>query len=334
MAKRKSISNSNDSKSPSMKKPAVIREHHRQQQADSKDSSGPKSSRQSQRSSTSTTSSSSSRNRDVISTPPKELNHKPAPLNHSDILGDLNSSLEHFDDSWLNDSNNHNKRNKKQESKYDASLDVTSRKGRTAVYAGAARTACYDYVPTLEELCLSVLKNNIHMIQGVGLAPYHLIKPVLSKCSWSELKRIESYNEGLIEDTDELWKIHCEKEFPNPKEIVSGSTWRKKFFRTLKKREKRLSELTQKIKKKTEKEAEPVKKTVTINAIAVSKGSGRSKMLPLINDSAASKSTSTASAIKATAQQTRVTAAKQPPKKAPLMQKTLQMFKQRYRGSR
>lgn len=264
---------------------------------------------------------------------PRELSHRPAPLNHNDILGDLNSSLEVYDGAWLDGgSSSTSKRSKKTEgSKYDASLDVTSRKGRTAVYAGTARAACYDYVPSLEELCLSVLKNNIHMITSVGLAPYHLIKPVLSKCSWQELKRIESYNKSLLEDTDELWKTHCEIEF-HVNDLKGAKNWRKKFFRELEKRENKLKKITKDIKKKAKEEAEPVKKTVAINAIAATKG--RSKMVPLIKDSVASKSSSTASAMKTTAMQNRVSAAKHPPKKAPLMAKTLQMFKQRYRGSR
>ena len=210
-------------------------------------------------------------------------------------------------------------------------MDITSRRNKTAVYAGTRRTASYDYVPTLEELCLSVLKNNIHMIQYVGLAPYHLIKPVLSKCSWQELKRIESYNRSLLEDTDELWKTHCKLEF-RVMSLKGAKNWRKKFFIELEKREKKLKKITKDIKKKAREEAEPVKKTMTINAIAATKG--KSKMVPLIQNSVASKSSSTATAMKATALQTRVAAIKQPPKKAPLMAKTIQMFKQRYRGSR
>lgn len=232
----------------------------------------------------------------------------------------------------------HGKINIVSKRKHDASLDVTSKKGRTAVYAGTARSNVYDYVPSLQELCLSLLKDNINIIESVGLAPYHLIEPVLSKCTWKELRRIESFNPILLEETDQLWRHHCRQEFPSEdlNKFHSPRSWRKIFFRLLKAREEKLIKATRHVRKKTNNDAAPVKKTVTINAIALNKRSGKScNMIPLVRNSVASRTSSAASAMKASAMLTRVSTVKAPPKKAPLMLKTLQMMKQRIqRGHR
>lgn len=216
---------------------------------------------------------------------------------------------------------------------HDPSLDVKSKKGRTAVYAGTARANLYDYVPSLQELCLSLLKDNINIIESVGLAPYHLIEPVLSKCTWTELKRIESYNPILLEETDQLWRHHCHQEFPSEdlSKYNSPRSWRKIFFRLLRAREEKLIKATRHVRKKTHHDAAPVKKTVTINAIALKSRSGKAcNMIPLVRNSVASRASSAASAMKQSAMLTRVSAVKNPPKKAPLMLKTLQMMKQRF----
>lgn len=72
-------------------------------------------------------------------------------------------------------------------------LKIQSSKGRTAVFAGAARTT-YTHVYRLEQLCLRVLMDNIDRITYVGDAPYYLLKSVLERCDPKQLARIERIN--------------------------------------------------------------------------------------------------------------------------------------------
>lgn len=69
------------------------------------------------------------------------------------------------------------------------------RDNRMAVYSGATRTHCMDRVYRLEDLCIHVLMNHINSIGHVGPAPFYLLKPVLSKCTVQQLRRIEFENE-------------------------------------------------------------------------------------------------------------------------------------------
>lgn len=76
----------------------------------------------------------------------------------------------------------------------DPMLGFTSRKGKTAVFSGQARSFKYTHVLKLEELCLRILMDNINKISTIGNAPYYLMKPVLEKCTPSQLFRLEDLN--------------------------------------------------------------------------------------------------------------------------------------------
>ncbi|XP_006887159.1 PREDICTED: transcription elongation factor B polypeptide 3-like [Elephantulus edwardii] len=80
----------------------------------------------------------------------------------------------------------------------------------------------------------------------VNRVPYHLLEPVLERCTPSQLYRIEECNHVLIEDTDQLWKIHCHRDFKEerPEEYES---WREMYLRLHDAREQRLRLVTQKI---------------------------------------------------------------------------------------
>ena len=43
--------------------------------------------------------------------------------------------------------------------------------------------------------------------------PYEILRPVLDKCSATQLRDIEYYNPYLMEDTDALWQALVKKEF-------------------------------------------------------------------------------------------------------------------------
>uniref|UniRef100_A0A8C3WS87 Elongin-A n=1 Tax=Catagonus wagneri TaxID=51154 RepID=A0A8C3WS87_9CETA len=113
------------------------------------------------------------------------------------------------------------------------------------VYSGS-KCAYLPKMMTLHEQCIRVLKNNIDSIYEVGGVPYSVLEPVLERCTPDQLYRIEEYNHVLIEETDQLWKVHCHRDFKDerPEEYES---WREMYLRLQDAREQRLRVLTKNI---------------------------------------------------------------------------------------
>uniref|UniRef100_A0A8C9Q0K4 Elongin-A n=1 Tax=Spermophilus dauricus TaxID=99837 RepID=A0A8C9Q0K4_SPEDA len=113
------------------------------------------------------------------------------------------------------------------------------------VYSGS-KCAYLPKMMTLYQQCIRVLKNNIDSIFEVGRAPFSILEPVLERCTPDQLYRIEEYNHVLIEDTDQLWKVHCHQDFKEerPEEYES---WREMYLRLQDAREQRLRVLTKNI---------------------------------------------------------------------------------------
>ena len=177
------------------------------------------------------------------------------PLDELDILGDL-SDLN--DESSTKVFANHSMASASSSVKYDPLLGLTSRKQRTAVFAGSHRAATVSQVFSLEEICLRVLMENIDKLTSVGDAPFYLMKPVLAKCNPIQLSRIEDFNPHLVEECDELWKEHCRGEFRGQQpDDEEDETWRDLYFRAKEERDNKLKMLTSTIKKTTEARAAP-----------------------------------------------------------------------------
>ncbi|XP_004850618.1 elongin-A [Heterocephalus glaber] len=113
------------------------------------------------------------------------------------------------------------------------------------VYSGS-KCAYLPKMMTLHQQCIRVLKNNIDSIFEVGGVPYSVLEPVLERCTPDQLYRIEEYNHVLIEETDQLWKVHCHRDFKEerPEEYES---WREMYLRLQDAREQRLRVLTKNI---------------------------------------------------------------------------------------
>ncbi|XP_060061513.1 elongin-A isoform X1 [Erinaceus europaeus] len=113
------------------------------------------------------------------------------------------------------------------------------------VYSGS-KCAYLPKMMSLHQQCIRVLKNNIDSIYEVGGVPYSVLEPVLERCTPDQLYRIEEYNHVLIEETDQLWKIHCHRDFKEerPEEYES---WREMYLRLQDAREQRLQLLTKNI---------------------------------------------------------------------------------------
>ncbi|XP_074133835.1 elongin-A-like [Sminthopsis crassicaudata] len=99
---------------------------------------------------------------------------------------------------------------------------------------------------TLHQQCIRVLNNNLDSIYDIGSVPYTVLEPVLEKCTPKQLHRIEGYNPVLIGETDQLWKIHCNRDFKKERPKESES-WRELYLRLQEAREQRLVLLTENI---------------------------------------------------------------------------------------
>ncbi|KAJ8963869.1 hypothetical protein NQ314_005327 [Rhamnusium bicolor] len=85
-----------------------------------------------------------------------------------------------------------------------------------------------------------------------GGVPYLQLKPVLDKATPAQLLNMEHHNPYLIEKTDELWLLHCQKEFRNKKR-EDFESWREMYMRCLDEREAKLREITANIKQSQDK---------------------------------------------------------------------------------
>ncbi|CAK9816426.1 Transcription elongation factor B polypeptide 3 [Anthophora quadrimaculata] len=128
---------------------------------------------------------------------------------------------------------------------------------RTKVYSG--NKSSYTTVPTLFEMCIRVLIENIDALEFTGGVPFDIIKPVLERATADQLFMLEHYNPYLIEDTDSLWQFHCNREFRN-KQREEMETWREMYMRCLDEREAKLKTLTANIKQSIDKSV-PVRST-------------------------------------------------------------------------
>lgn len=138
-----------------------------------------------------------------------------------------------------------------------------SSRGRTAVYSGAKRSTGYGSdgkVPSLQDICIRVLQDNVTAIEECGQLPFALLKPVLERASPEVLFRIESYNPYLIEDTGAFWERFVGKTFPRA-EREEMETWRDMYERCQGEREAKLSQLTVKFKDSYEREKTQAKTT-------------------------------------------------------------------------
>lgn len=128
---------------------------------------------------------------------------------------------------------------------------------RTKVYSG--NKSLIGNVSTLFEQCIRVLRDNIDALEYTGGVPYGILKPILNKATPNQLFMLEHHNPYIIEDTDNLWQVHCSKEFKNenPMELES---WREMYMRCLDEREAKLKVLTENSKLAQDKAA-PVRQT-------------------------------------------------------------------------
>ncbi|XP_055679229.1 transcription elongation factor B polypeptide 3 [Lutzomyia longipalpis] len=123
---------------------------------------------------------------------------------------------------------------------------MQSKNLRTKVYSGIKTGAIWQ-VPTLHELCIRILQKNIDALEYTGGVPFEILKPVIERATAEQLFHFEHYNPYLMEDTDELWQKHCKRRFKSEKRQEMES-WREMYMRCYDEQEARFNNLTQNIK--------------------------------------------------------------------------------------
>ncbi|XP_050541713.1 transcription elongation factor B polypeptide 3 isoform X2 [Daktulosphaira vitifoliae] len=135
---------------------------------------------------------------------------------------------------------------------------MTTKNMRTKVYSGNKSTY-YSEVPKLHDICIQIIKDNLDALEYTGGVPFVILEPILKYATPDQLYTLEYYNNYLIEDTGKFWEFHCKKEFRN-KVPDNGETWRDFYVRCLEERETKLAKLRQNI-NANQAASTPVRKT-------------------------------------------------------------------------
>lgn len=211
----------------------------------------------------------------VLTAPPKLLVQKPKLEPLPDIVNDLPSDIsipeyrpmqlssavkDYINSSVLGASSSYPSR-PPQKFMTDAELlteSFSSKANRTRVYSG---NRVQRSVPSLFEMCIRVLQENIGFLECTGGVPFDILRPVLERASTDQLQNIEYYNPYLLEDSDVLWEPHCKRKFRTRKRLEMES-WRELYERCTREDEEKLSRLTQNIKQNQETTSNGVQKTM------------------------------------------------------------------------
>ncbi|XP_057309439.1 elongin-A-like isoform X2 [Hydractinia symbiolongicarpus] len=125
--------------------------------------------------------------------------------------------------------------------------DIVSRKTRSVMYTGKKQSTS-GVVTSLFQQCMRVLTENVDMLYETGGVPYRLLKPMLLRCTPQQLERLEYYNPHFLEESDELWKMHCQREFKAfCTEDDPDDSWKMLYKQLCVDREQRLKKLSTKI---------------------------------------------------------------------------------------
>jgi len=131
---------------------------------------------------------------------------------------------------------------------YDKSIIKTKTQRQshhTKIYSGEKRNKSSN-IPKLYDMCITFLKTNAANIEECGV-PYFILEPILKSVKPEVLINIENHNLYLLEDTMNLWKSHCNREFPRKKRMIEDcETWREMYERCCIERQEKFDFLTSK----------------------------------------------------------------------------------------
>lgn len=97
-------------------------------------------------------------------------------------------------------------------------------------------------------MCTRFLQKNIDAIEFTGGIPYDVLRPILDRATPEQLSTFEHYNPYIMEDTDNLWEIHVRNKFRKAQRREMES-WRETFIRCGDEISAKLSSLTNLLKK-------------------------------------------------------------------------------------
>lgn len=201
------------------------------------------------------------------------------------------------------------------------------------------------------QMCIRYLQKNIDSLEYTGGIPFDILQSVLERATPEQLSTFEHFNPYVMDDTDKLWQQHCQLRFRAGKRNEMES-WREMFVRCTEERDARLNSLTNII-KQSQKVAIPVRQTKlayvdsmvkpprsvikkqnqfgTHNKLISTPAARVESLKAIANNITKSTDTRlrTLAAVRDTAQAQPSNGTKI--KKAPLMVKTLQLMKGRYR---
>lgn len=118
---------------------------------------------------------------------------------------------------------------------------LAAKNKRTKVYSGS-KVFSWTKVPTLVDICLRSLQENIDYLEYTGGVPFEILRPVLERCTAEQLHSIEYYNAYLTEDTAPLWEHFVKKEFRSARRQEYES-WKEMYMRCCEEREAKLEKL-------------------------------------------------------------------------------------------
>ncbi|CAF1242272.1 unnamed protein product [Adineta ricciae] len=123
------------------------------------------------------------------------------------------------------------------------------RQGRQAIYSG--KRACRTSIPSLQDLCVDVLKDNIEDSSRwhFNRLPYEIVKPILDVATPDQLYRIIDNNPDYYDDVQPLWQKFCSIHYKDA-ELDENETYFELYWRKFQENEARLQKITELAKKK------------------------------------------------------------------------------------
>lgn len=205
----------------------------------------------------------------ALTAPPKLLSQKPKlePLPDIVLSSDisipeyrpslLSSAVKDYINTSVHGNTSHSRPLKQMTDKELLTESFSSKANRTRVYSG---NRVQRAVPSLFEMSIRVLQENIDYLECTGGVPFDILKPVLERAKPEQLSVIEYYNPYLLEESDVLWEPHCKRKFRTRKRLEM-ETWRELYERCTREDEIKLSKLTQNIKQHQDATSNGVQKT-------------------------------------------------------------------------
>ncbi|CAG0881501.1 unnamed protein product [Darwinula stevensoni] len=232
-------------------------------------------------------------------------------------------------------------------------LAINTKNNKTKVFSGTKGSGPSS-VPSLFDLCIRSLQENIDSLEFTGGVPYTVLEPVFKTASAEQLFTLEYYNPYLLSDTDPLWERLVKKDFRNT-DRQELESWRDMYDRCKREREAKLQSLTSKLHHSmsvktpsrqtklayVDSVAKPPRSIARQQAKYGTGGQGQQKRgtgaIPLSNlkdignMSNSSSSSCASSKLAASVKAPPPLGNMKKPKVAPLMQKTLRLMKSRFR---